>query len=708
MYPCHITNGQVQEMSITSFCTRSVEVVFSFLFFLIAFTSLALWPAQSLGLSFAEFRMVFPLLVIFAAALATFFKLNAFTISLRNIFLRTHVQASEASKFRLTFCLTTFVIALIITGLGLNDAFSYTWVIALLGCIALLTHTSSEELQNSLPRVEELPRQHALLLNLTSILLVFIYLLSSVTNADDTHFVSYIAGLLQFPDEPLFSKDIIFNSSLPNHIFSLNLGQSWELIIAALSHYTGISHLFWYYTLAPCLFITFVPWVIYAFVKQFSSSKALAGTLFSVLFLVLWSTHNHMHGFFFIPRFFQGKALLLMLFVPVTCHFVLLWCRTQHARFLVATGLAMVACGGVSSTGFYISGVAAGVSLLAFTPWNIKVLVKNVALLALVSLPNLAMIFTVKQAISETDLYSPQAANIDGMLNVQLSILSQPIDIATPGERPISSMYWLFGDQYSLFLILGLMFCALLFVYASNSQTRQVSLRWLCLVFIICFSHPLSSFLGETIGPGNLIWRFHWGIPLSLVIALSISLILQNVVTFTNAFFSSTSFISKNALAISYFAVAGPIIIMAILNSGLIKQKYSSEFNFYKVPTSALRAAQRSVELTSQSDIIIAQELVSQMLPMLPRSSSLVASRPLYWNEPYFTVEETKFRQYIQALTDNLHALDSEQLKEYKISLKLAGVTVLIAAPLSKEKLDALSLETLAEVDTWAIYRFTG
>ena len=121
-----------------------------------------------------------------------------------------------------------------------------------------------------------------------------------------------------------------------------------------------------------------------------------------------------------------------------------------------------------------------------------------------------------------------------------------------------------------------------------------------------------------------------------------------------------------------------------------------------------MRAAKETARVTSKSDTIIAQDIVAQMLPMLIRDAKLIASRPLYWSQPYFSSEETKLRERLQTLTDNLDRLTDEQLVAYQSSLKLAGITIIVAESLPPKIIESLSLKPLAQLDAWGIYRVTG
>ena len=698
-------------MNLPRVFSLSISIFFALILFVITFTSVALWVAQPLDFTFHQFSYVFILIVPLSAWCAWRFR-YALVTSLQPLSTSTSYNVAPAivAPLKAVFIAAAlFIACLLFTLLNANSAFSYSWLLGALGCgVLLLTTTNSSAQQQEQGQFTPPPSIHSVGLFITSLSLIVLYLFSASTNADDTHFVSYVVGLLQHPDSVLFSKDVIFNESLPNHIFALNLGQSWELLIAFTASVTGVNHLTLYYLAAPCLLLFFVPWVTYAFLRIFSEKHAFLSAIVALVFLIFWSTNNHLHGYFFIPRFFQGKALLLMLFVPLVCIYTLLWCRTKQAQYLLLTGAAIVTCGGVSSTGLYVAGLIAGICVLAFSPWSALPLLRNLCLLAVISVPNIVMLGVVKHNIDQTKAHIPVTIIESELVEKSSAAMSASPLPAKPEERPIQSMYWLFGDHYSLFLILALLFGALIVAAASSREQNAPMLRWLGLIFILCFSHPLASFLGSAIGLGNLIWRYHWAIPLSLVIGLSCIALLQNARAFANFVSSKSVPAIKPALIYLPSALIGVVLCaLLFLNAGLLKDKFGTSPMFIKVPTHAMLAAAQTAKLTSKDDIILAQSLVSQMLPMLPRDAALIASRPLYWEHPYFTKAETAFRKAIQAYTDNIDTLTNQQLVAYRGMLSQANVTVVVTPPLTQKAIDTLSLRELSRAGDYTIYRIS-
>ncbi|QDG39200.1 hypothetical protein FJN14_12355 [Alteromonas mediterranea] len=698
-------------MNLPRVFSLSISIFFALILFVITFTSIALWVAQPLNFTFHQFSYAF-ILILPLSTWCAWRSRYALVTALQPISATKPYAAASPITPPLNAAFTAaalFIACLLFTLLNANSAFSYSWLLGALGCgVLLLKTTNSSVQQQEKGQFAPPPSMHTVGLCITSLSLIVLYLFSASTNADDTHFVSYVAGLLQHPNSVLFSQDVIFNESLPNHIFALNLGQSWELLIAFTASVTGANHLTLYYFAAPCLLLFFVPWVTYAFLRIFSEKHALLGTIVALVFLIFWSTNNHLHGYFFIPRFFQGKALLLMLFVPLVCTYTLLWCRTNQAQYLLLTGAAIVACGGVSSTGLYVAGLTAGICVLAFSPWRALPLLRNFCLLAIISVPNIVMLGVVKYNIDQTKAYAPVTI-IESVLSegnsAELSASPSP---STQVQRSIHSMYWLFGDHYSLVLILALLFGALIVTSASFREQNAFTLRWLGLIFILCFSHPLASFLANVSGLGNLIWRYHWSTPLSLVIGLSAIALLQNAKGFADFMSSRSMPAIKPALIYLPSALIGVVLCaLLFLNAGLLKNKFGTSPMTIKVPTQAMLAASETTKLTSKNDTVLAQALVSQMLPMLPRDAALIASRPLYWEHPYFTKAEITFRRAVQAYTDNINTLTDQQLVAYRNMLLQANVTVVVTFPLSQKTTDALSLHEVSKAGGYNIYRIS-
>ena len=509
--------------------------------------------------------------------------------------------------------------------------------------------------------------------------LITLYLFSTSTNADDTHFVSYIISLIHHPNSILFITDSIFNNGGGNFVYTLNFGQSWEALSAVISKVTGVDHLYIYYLYLPSLFLFFVPVPLYYFTKVYFPKYALISTFFALIMLVCWSNYNHMHGMFFIPRFYQGKSILICFFLPLLFVVSRSFFLNPNIKLGVITCLTLISAGGSSSTGLYISILVFGLCFLCFTPLNWKSIKCRAGLLLLVLLPNLVMLVTVKGQISSMEeiktTYSKEDVKLDSIPSHNLN------DLTKEHNRPIRSMYWLFGDNLYLAIFM-LMFLVTFFVFYLDNNPLGAELKRLYFVMaLLAFNHPLAAFLNDTVGPGNLVWRFHWIIPMGFIF----SLFSASLLSFSSNF-SANNVIPSHLQTIPSWVIKwtliSPIIIVVsafvFLNINHLSTKFTNKVVPIKVNGDALSIAKYLITDLNKSDKILAVNSVAEILPMLHHESELITSRPLYWGLPYFNLEETRTRKYLQHLINDLSLWSEADHEFFKAELKKKNITTLV------------------------------
>ncbi len=218
-------------------------------------------------------------------------------------------------------------------------------------------------------------------------------------------------------------------------------------------------------------------------------------------------------------------------------------------------------------------------------------------------------------------------------------------------------MYWLFGDNRYLAAFM-IMFLATFMLTALSPNVRSNELRRLYLVLgLVAFSHPLAYVLSKSLGPGNLIWRFHWALPMSIIFSLFSASILNIRTEFIK---SKLPTFLRNALPLkairlmTYGSVFFSAVLFLLLSAGHLAKSYSNKVSIHKVNKEAYSVAQFVVNHENKNDVILASKLVAQTLPMLERHSELITSRPLYWRLPYFSVEDTTKRKRLQYLINNM------------------------------------------------------
>jgi hypothetical protein len=652
-----------------------VFVLTGFITFFAIFT-LQGWFALAVGLSFERFYSFLPvsfiLLFIIIYNFPTLFNWQTIKAesAVKTLCFRDLTFPQSTLKW-VVFCIALVLIAvsLAATWTGREPLFVWSWLalaFAVIGIfISTYSHSSSHQTSTCTHRVY-IDGKPSLVLLIFGGALALLYGLSRYANADDTHFVSYIAGLLSHPGNVLFLTDNIFNGGLPNLTYFLNYGESLGLFVASLSYMTGLDHFAIYYFL-PFLFLLLVPFPIYYFVRCFFPKYALLSVLFGLFFLVVWATYNHMHGFFFIPRMYQGKGVLLCLFLPCLLLASKWFFETTNTTSGLLCLMLLICCAGASSTGIYLSIVTFGIGFLSFSALNFNDLIKNTIALVVLSIPNFIMLVVVKHQVNKLD-FVKQSLNDAGFI-----VPTSEKNLADIYHRPIDSMYWLFGEHRTLAMIIVM----LVFAFVLASLVKKASFfsmkRLLFVIILLPLSHPVALLIANYIGPHNLVWRLHWAIPLPLLLPLFAGAVLS----FVELVLSRFSVLKRFSLMVGCLILTVFSLYIYTQHSWHVLRYYDTKFTTLKLDPTALRVAQQVIVLESENDIVLAADAVSRVLPMLPRKSQLIASGPLYWKFPYFTKKQKYERRSLQYLIDNTDSWsekDKELFKDLSESFAVSSI----------------------------------
>ncbi len=592
------------------------------------------------------------------------------------------------TKFIVYLGYVLLVVSLITTVANIDSSFKFSWLCLITGLTLIYTgyHQNyalsfTEEKQGS----GRLIWLENLFLLLMGLVLIFLYLSSSITNSDDSHFVSYIVGLLKYPDIPIFSYETIFNEKKENFIFFLNYGQSWELLTAILSVLFNTDHFNIYYIFIPCLFLLVTAAPIYYFTKLYFPKYAAVSIFFSVSILLIWSNYNHMHGMFFIPRFFQGKAILLSFILPLLVLLSRSYFIKKDFKSTCLLLAVLISAAGVSTTGVYVSLLVFGMCFLAYTPLKINKWMLTALCVLLLMLPNLLMLAQIKSKISEQrqpaeeySLSSIQSESLQGQSTREI-------------QRPISSFYWLFGDHIYLFLVLLFYCITFLLLFKKSSQHEELR-RFYLILGLIAFNHPLAEFIATHIGPSNLVWRFHWSLPLPILFSLFAARLLEFGQQLANGDGLLKAGRGQWATLLSTTIPIGLVVstlILFLMSHAHLSSRFSSSPLWFKVQPDSLRVARELVASESGDDVILSANSVSEILPMLVRNSMLISSRPLLWQFPYFHSDETLKRIRLQFLINEMDQWTYSDQVFFDKEIKQRRITQLVF----ENKLNSVSSE---------------
>lgn len=590
--------------------------------------------------------------------------------------------------------------ALGLTARGYDGSFTLQWILFAAASVVLAWWVHRSPLPSSSPAGQPQPR---LLRDECSIcdlgiyllfaaLLVLAYALSTNSDADDTHFIAVAVSLLQQPEAEIFRFDSIFGEAgIQNQIYLQNLGQSWELLTGLLAAGTGMDLLPLYYWWQPLPFLLLLPIPLFLLARTYYPRAAWAGVLFAVLFLLAWSTFNHHGGQFFIPRFFQGKSTFVSLYVPAIFYATGVLIRTRSPSWLVIVALMLIGSAGATSSGLYIGPLVAGLATLTYSKWDPRSLAFSAALLLAVSLPNLVMLIDAYQAAVGTGAVAGgEAAEYAG---------KKP-----PLETKNDSMFGQFGGGKTLALILLLSWLAIAYARGLGDYARRNELlRLLVVLVLIAYSRPMAEALATLSGVGNAVWRWHWALPIGLVLALTGAGAL-------NLWWQRKRFDGTPAI-VSVAVAATPMAVLALLlavNASFLLNRYSMEVRTIKVQPRQSAILAYLVEQDLQGRNVLADTRVAQLLPRIQHGAKLVSAGPLYWHKPYFPTQETWDRYRLSTLIEQAEPLSDEDRAFASEQIPARAIDLVIfdpqqeSAQSKQELLESLGL-SCEEQASWTV-----
>lgn len=587
-------------------------------------------------------------------------------------------------------------LSLALTAAHRDDSFTVQWLLISIAVLLLALPVFFQQVTMPAPRDHQLERRRwwendLLMFLVCSGLLLAGYLLSSNTDADDTHFLGAVVSLLEYPEAPLFTQDVLFGErGLYNYIYVLNRGQSWEALVALLSVSWDVDHLDLYYGWLPMLVLVLVPAPLLLLLRRYHPRLAWPGVLFALLFIFSWSTFNHHAGHFFVPRMFQGKATFVTLVIPAIFLATRMLVSRPGPVTLFTLMLILIAGGGLTSSGLYLGLAAAGTAWLGLTRWNVRALLLGGSLLLLASLPNLAMLFDVyyhlenAQAPQTVQAVPAKPKSSDtGKPAQPPATAGVPLDkparkrqaMAPPHETKNASIYAQFGGGKMLSVVMLLIWLAFAYnlLNRHGHERRQVAALLLAIT-LLTFNRPFSEALAGLSGIGNVVWRLHWALPASLVFGLAMS----GAIAYASRLRDS----ARSGFQFPAAATAGfPLLILLLVfgvNAAHLAGKYSFEPRWYKVYPNQQLALDYFRHRDLAGRLVLADTRVAQLLPRFDHDARLISVGTLYWLKPYFDHKERWERFKLSRIINSLNPLNRIQQRRLRKAVAERGINLVI------------------------------
>jgi hypothetical protein len=200
---------------------------------------------------------------------------------------------------------------------------------------------------------------------LLSILCIAITLFAVREDADDAFYLSMVVQALDKPQLP-----VLFYESLNGYTDALmpmmRRVHSYELLVAAFSRIMDLDHHIVYYIIFPTITCVVFVLTFFSMYKRLLLKKSSAILALSVLvcFLLFWGEGPRTLGNFSFVRFFQGKCLLIQIFVPVIVYLVFQYLKNGCLAYAIMLLFVMISSIGTSVNGILIAPLTLVLSLL--------------------------------------------------------------------------------------------------------------------------------------------------------------------------------------------------------------------------------------------------------------------------------------------------------------------------------------------------------
>ena len=264
-----------------------------------------------------------------------------------------------------------------------------------------------------------------------------------------------------------------------------------------------------------CLFI--FPFILFTSFQylQFSERLSLFGIIITIMLYVFSGDSHQDWGNFTIVRAWQGKTILVTLFVPLTALLTFNYLRFGNKIDLLRLNLSTVASLGLTGSAFFLIPFIVAFSALgsAFFQYKQSIFYKKSALLSSVLIPFALVFILIKLGtipdVKNTDIWKLQYWGINTIWNDEITMLDRT----------------LFVKKTTVYFYLSSFVFILLFY---KNSPRVLSLLYSSIVICIALIlPPISSILIKITLPFGY-WRLAYATQMPFIITLAILLAVKS------------------------------------------------------------------------------------------------------------------------------------------------------------------------------------
>jgi hypothetical protein len=326
-------------------------------------------------------------------------------------------------------------------------------------------------------------------------------------DADDSLYVNMAVGAMELPHLPLLDRDTLHGLfELPIVLPSYKL-HSWELWNAGVARITGLPALGVFHWISAALAAALVPLAHATLFRQLTPAIWPFTTFALVVVLAAAGDTHRWYGNFAFVRMWQGKALLLFVFMPLVYAYALRFARRGDSKSWLLLAAAQISALGCSANALWAApagALAALVCVLRPTRAGLR----QLAFGALASVYVLAAGLLLKVGMTESV--------------AELAEPTHPIWGAAPvieGTRtPLRIALVTVLGQSKLYAV-GIAVPFVAWLACPPGPARRFAIGLPLAVAAVLLNPLLADRVIESL-TGPLYWRTLWALPLPILIAL--------------------------------------------------------------------------------------------------------------------------------------------------------------------------------------------
>ena len=438
-------------------------------------------------------------------------------------------------------------------------------------------------------------------------------------DADDAFFVSLATAAIDNPGEPLYGFDNLYRSRLPLVEQHLHFLQTYEYFVAVLADYTKIPVRVLYYIVLPAFWAPVGILVHWILLRRFLPSiPTLVASIATVIILVSWGDGHRTYGNFAFVRMFQGKAVYLLVALPMIVHSALEYFRKPTSRNWLFLMLHQCAAMGFTTNGLVVAPLTASLVLLSKMQFS--------------------RLFWRRAIVGLTTSFPLFLLGMSMVYHLHQYQSPEQIEQILLGYKTV------FGSHRTSLVLLGLLILPAL---SRMAKLRESS--WLCsyvfLSSVLLLCPATSKMLGFKVAP-VFSWRIFWIWPVPLLLGLSIGALACK--SLSRPWLRCFLF----GIFMMLFALVGP----STVDRGNWGWKNIGAFKV----TSDYGIAQHLMTLAPKNGLALVPESLAVNLCGFHNAPPLIAVRMLYLRKLRDTIpkedlaERIKLLSYIGGKTDDL------------------------------------------------------